>query len=160
MLKRLLVAPVVLLMAFGLVGGPVTAANPGTVKIDGVPFDMVPNNEPHPGCVFQLQFFGFPEGTDVSYKFAVYPPTSNTNGPGTTLVPPGEVDATLPAPGAHKLNLNTGAIDLKQGLTNAGVSPHPIQGFHVKLTVTTPGGHKYKVFWVECETNPYQQKFG
>lgn len=159
MLKRLLVAPVVLLMAFGLVGGPVTAANPGTVKIDGVPFDMVPNNEPHPGCLFQLQFFGFPEGTNVSYKFAVYPPTSNTKGPGTLIAPPGVVNATLPAPGSHKLNLNTGAIDLKQGLTNAGVSPHPIQGFHVKLTVTTPGGHKYKVFWVECQTNPYQ-KFG
>jgi hypothetical protein len=75
------------------------------------------------------------------------------------IVPPGEVDVTLPAPGTHKLNLNTGAIDLRQGLTNAGVSPHPIQGFHVKLTVDTPGGHKYKVFWVECETNPYQ-KFG
>ena len=157
--KRLLVAPVVLLMALGLVSGPVTAANPGTVKIDGVPFDMVPNNEPHPGCLFQLQFFGFPEGTDVSYKFAVYPPTSNTNGPGTLITPPGEVDVTLPAPGNHKLNLNTGSIDLQQGLTNAGVAPHPQQGFHVKLTVTTPGGHKYKVFWVECETNPYQ-KFG
>ena len=27
---------------------------------------MVPNNEPHPGCVFQLQFFGSPEGTDAT----------------------------------------------------------------------------------------------
>jgi hypothetical protein len=63
---------------------PVTAANPGTVKIDGVPWDDVQNNEPHPGCVFRLQFFGFPENTDVSYKFAVYPPTSNTNGPRST----------------------------------------------------------------------------
>jgi hypothetical protein len=26
----------------------------------------------------------------------------------------------------------------------------------VKLTVTTPGGHKYKVFWVECDVNPYE----
>lgn len=135
---------------------PVTAANPGTVKIDGVPWDDVQNNEPHPGCVFRLQFFGFPENTDVSYKFAVYPPTSNTNGPGTLIVPPGEVDVTLPAPGLRKLNLNTGKIDLHDGLAAAGVSPHPIQGFHVKLTVTTPGGHKYKVFWVECDVNPYE----
>ena len=27
---------------------------------------MVPNNEPHPGCIFQLQFFGSPEGTDAT----------------------------------------------------------------------------------------------
>jgi len=111
---------------------PVTAANPGTVKIDGVPWDDVQNNEPHPGCVFRLQFFGFPENTDVSYRFAVYPPTSNTNGPGTLIEPPGEVDVTLPAPGLRKLNLNTGRIDLHDGLAAAGVSPHPIQGFHVQ----------------------------
>jgi hypothetical protein len=154
--KRLLTAScLVLVMAFGFATSPVSASNPGTVKIDGVPFDVVQDNEPHPGCVFKLQFFGFPEGTDVSYQFAVYPPTSNTNGPGTLITPPGVVDLTLPAPGLRKLNLNTGKIDLKDGLTAAGVSPHPIQGFHVKLTVTTPGGHKYKVFWVECETNPY-----
>jgi len=160
-LKRLLAASSVLLLltVSGLLSSPGIAANPGTVKIDGVPFDLVQDNEPHPGCVFKLQFFGFPTGTDVSYKFAVYPPTSNTNGPGTLIVPPGEVNLTLPAPGARKLNLNTGQINLQQGLTNAGVSPHPQQGFHVKLTVTTPGGHKYKVFWVECETNPYDSTF-
>ena len=154
-MKKWLVAAVVALMAFGLVGGPVSASNPGTVKIDGIPFDQVPNNEPHPGCLFQLQFFGFPTGTQVSYKFAVYPPTSNTNGPGTLIVPPGVVSATLPAQGAKKLNLDTGAISLQQGLANAGVTAHPIQGFHVKLTVNTPGGKKYKVFWVECQVNPY-----
>jgi hypothetical protein len=153
--KRLLVSSIVLVMAFGLMGGPATGANAGTVKIDGVPFDQVPNNEPHPGCLFELQFFGFVAGTNVSYKFAVYPPTSNTKGPGTLIAPPGVVNATLPAPGTHKLNLDTGSIDLRQGLANAGVSAHPVQGFHVKLTVTTPGGKKYKVFWVECEANPY-----
>ena len=65
-------------MAFGLVGGPVTAANPGTVKIDGVPFDMVPNNEPHPGCIFQLQFFGSPEGTDATGSTAARATTAST----------------------------------------------------------------------------------
>ena len=154
-MKRLLALSVVLVMAFGAATVPSAASNPGTVKIDGVPFDSVQDNEPHPGCIFKLQFFGFPESTDVSYKFAVYPPTSNTNGPGTTITPPGEVDLTLPAPGDRKLNLNTGKINLKDGLTAAGVSPHPIQGFHVKLTVTTPGGHKYKVFWVECTAGGY-----
>jgi hypothetical protein len=153
--KRILVAAMVSLMALGFAAVPSNASNTGTVKIDGVLFDNVQDNEPHPGCIFKLQFFGFPEGTDASYQFAVYPPTSNTNGPGTLIEPPGVVDLTLPAPGLRKLNLNTGKIDLRDGLTAAGVSPHPIQGFHVKLTVTTPGGHKYKVFWVECQTNPY-----
>src|SRR5205823_4939334 len=134
---------------------PVFASNPGTVKIDGVPFDQVPNNEPHPGCDFELQFFGFPTGTKVSYHFNVYPPTSNTNGPGTLIDPPGTVSATLPAPGVHKLNLDTGSIDLSQGIANAGVAAQPQQGFHVKLTVATPGGHKYKVFWVECKVSGY-----
>ncbi len=134
---------------------PGNAANVGTVKIDGVLWDDVQDNEPHPGCLFRLQFFGFPENTDASYRFAVYPPTSNTKGPGTLIDPPGEVDVTLPVPGLRKLNLNTGKINLHDGLAAAGVSPHPIQGYHVKLTVTTPGGHKYKVFWVECDANPY-----
>ena len=159
MLKRLTTTSLVLLMAFGFASNPSVAANPGTVKIDGVPFDLVQDNEPHPGCVFKLQFFGFPADTDASYRFAVYPPTSNTNGPGSLIVPPGEVDLTLPAPGDRKLNLNTGKINLRDGLTAAGVTAHPIQGFHVKLTVTTPGGHKYKVFWVECDTNPYDSSF-
>jgi hypothetical protein len=154
--KRLLTAVgLMFVLCVGLAVAPVSAANPGTVKIDGVPFDVVQDNEPHPGCVFKLQFFGFPEGTDVSYQFAVYPPTSNTNGPGTLITPPGKVDLTLPAPGDRKLNLNTGKINLRDGLAAAGVSAHPIQGFHVKLAVTTPGGKKYKVFWVECEVNPY-----
>jgi hypothetical protein len=99
----------------------------------------VQDNEPHPGCLFKLQFFGFPEGSDVSYQFAVYPPTSNTNGPGTLITPPGKVELTLPAPGDRKLKLNTGKIDLRDGLAAAGVSAHPIQGFHVKLAVTTSG---------------------
>ena len=161
MLKRLLasVSVLMLLMAFGFASNPGIAANPGTVKIDGVPFDLVQDNEPHPGCIFKLQFFGFPENTDASYQFAVYPPTSNTNGPGSLIAPPGVVDLTLPAPGDRKLNLNTGKINLRDGLTAAGVTAHPIQGFHVKLTVTTPGGHKYKVFWVQCDTNPYDSSF-
>ena len=61
MLKRLLasVSVLMLLMAFGFASNPGIAANPGTVKIDGVPFDLVQDNEPHPGCIFKLQFFEF-----------------------------------------------------------------------------------------------------
>ena len=40
--------------------GGAAAANPpgnnGTVKIDDTPFDDLPNNEPHVGCSFQVDF--------------------------------------------------------------------------------------------------------
>ena len=32
--------------------------NNGTVKIDGDAFDDDPNNEPHVGCTFQVDFYG------------------------------------------------------------------------------------------------------
>src|SRR5438270_11895725 len=36
--------------------------NNGTVKIDGVAFDDAPNNEPHVGCSFQVDFYGYDQG--------------------------------------------------------------------------------------------------
>src|SRR5215212_6335972 len=52
--------------------------NNGTVKIDGVDFDVYPNNEPHVGCVFQVDFYGFDQG-DLNAKvaFKVWPPTGD-----------------------------------------------------------------------------------
>ncbi len=35
---------------------PNPPGNNGTVKIDDVPFDDHPNNEPHVGCTFQVDF--------------------------------------------------------------------------------------------------------
>ena len=32
------------------------------VKVDDVPFDDHPNNEPHVGCSFQIDFYGYDEG--------------------------------------------------------------------------------------------------
>src|SRR5688500_3559353 len=36
--------------------------NNGTIKIDGTAFDSHPNNEPHVGCVFEVDFYGFDMG--------------------------------------------------------------------------------------------------
>src|SRR6266511_5799187 len=50
--------------------------NNGTVKVDDIPFDDHPNNEPHVGCTFQVDFYGFDEGdlfADVSFES--HPPT-------------------------------------------------------------------------------------
>ena len=50
--------------------------NNGTIKIDDVVFDNHPNNEPHVGCVFQVDFYGFDEGDlFANVTFKVQPPT-------------------------------------------------------------------------------------
>ena len=38
------------------------AGNNGTIKIDDVEFDDHPHNEPHVGCTFQVDFYGYDEG--------------------------------------------------------------------------------------------------
>jgi hypothetical protein len=63
------------LPAAGTPGGD-PPGNNGTVKIDGIEFDTHPDNEPHVGCIFQVDFYGFDAGdlwADVT--FAVQPPT-------------------------------------------------------------------------------------
>src|SRR4029450_13014264 len=42
--------------------GPNPPGNNGTIKIADSPFDDAPNNEPHVGCTFQVDFYGFDEG--------------------------------------------------------------------------------------------------
>jgi LPXTG-motif cell wall-anchored protein len=143
--------PAVLLWA-----APSEAADPpgnnGTVKIDGVAFDDHPDNEPHVGCAFQVDLYGYDQGDlDATVTFAYQPPTER---PGddqvvrTDTLSIGE-DA---AGGATDLDASrTYTLDL------SGVSPHPTQGIHLKLTVHAEGSQgadvKFKVFWVTgCES--------
>ncbi|MDP9220598.1 MAG: hypothetical protein M3P23_08675 [Actinomycetota bacterium] len=57
----------------GLAAAPAFAADPagnnGTIKIDSKPFDDAPNNEPHVGCKFQVDFYGF----DASRTYSLSP---------------------------------------------------------------------------------------
>ena len=69
-----------LLVAASLAGLASAAPNPpgnnGTIKIDDTPFDDAPNNEPHVGCVFQVDFYGYDEGDlDATVTFEAHPPT-------------------------------------------------------------------------------------
>src|SRR5262245_66365180 len=55
-------------VAFTVVAGfgsasadPNPPGNNGTIKIDGEVFDDAPNNEPHVGCTFQVDFYGYDE---------------------------------------------------------------------------------------------------
>jgi len=124
------------------------AGNKGTVKIDDESFNGIPDNDPHPGCTFFLQFFFFPRSTTATYTFAMWNPTTQNNkskGPST-----GGSIALDPAakPNAERL------IDLRSFLQNSGIAPQPKQGWHLKLTIHAPGAQgadvKHKVFWVNC----------
>ena len=120
--------------------------NNGTVKIDGIAFDDHPNNEPHVGCVFQVDFYGFDEGDlDATVTFTLVPPTAADDDIVVDDLAIGE-DA---AGGGTDLDASA-TYDLSDAL--AGVEPHPQQGIHLRLTVHAEGSigadTKFKEFWV------------
>jgi len=131
------------------------AGNNGTVKIAPLgDFDGIPNNTPHVGCDFLVEWYGFDQGADIisTVTFAMQAPTSDVvlGGYTPTQVFVGED----PASGAG----TDSGLDARQEyhLTFDG-APHPKQGYHVKLTINTPHSKgadvKHKVFWVQgCET--------
>ena len=146
-----------------LPAGPASAANPpgnnGTIKIDNEPFDSHPNNEPHVGCVFQVDFYGYDAGDlDALVTFRAHPPTKR---PGTNQVLLtdtvfiGEDDNSGGGSEAGLDASETYSLDL------SGITPHPQQGVHVKLTINAEGSRgadvKHKVFWVtDCDyPSPY-----
>jgi hypothetical protein len=119
--------------------------NNGTVKVDGVPFDELPNNEPHVGCAFQIDFYGFDQGNlYANVTFAGQPPTG-----GGTLLSDTVFIGGDPAGGGTDLDASR-TYDLRGRFV--GIQPHPKQGYHVKLTVHADGSRgadvKHKVFWV------------
>jgi hypothetical protein len=156
----LTVATVLVLGMVVYVGGASAQEDPpgnnGTVKIDGVEFDGHPDNQPHVGCVFQVDFYGFDEGDlNATVTFETQPPTTPVTTLLTDTVFIGEDDNSG---GGSEAGLDAGeTYDLTALL--AGFEPHDIQGFHIKLTVNAPGSigadTKFKVFWVTgCETPP------
>lgn len=135
--------------------GPVTAqadppGNNGTVKIDGWEFDTHPDNQPHVGCSFQVDFYGFDEGDlDASVTFEAVAPTLG----GELLTD--EIGIGEDAAGGGTDLDGEGTYDLTEAL--AAIEPHPVQGWHVRLTVHAEGSQgadtKFKEFWVSgCET--------
>jgi hypothetical protein len=124
--------------------------NNGTVKIDDVEFDDHPNNEPHVGCVFQVDFYNYDEaeeGEDLTATvlFEAWSPTGDGEDLLTDELDIGED----PNGGGTDLDAS-GTYDLTEEL--AGFTPHPQQGWHVRLTVHAEGSQgadtKHKVFWV------------
>jgi hypothetical protein len=126
---------------------PNPPGNNGTIKVDGIPFDDAPDNEPHVGCTFQVDFYGFDQGdlfADVTFE--AHPPTGPVQVLLTDTVFIGEDDN---AGGGSQAGLDASQT---YTLDFDGIQPHPNQGFHVKLTIHADGSQgadtKHKVFWV------------
>ena len=138
--------------AAGAQAPPDPPGNNGTVKVDGKEFDSHPDNQPHVGCVFEIDFYGYDKGDlEATVTFDAIAPTGDTELL-TDVVPIGEDEAG----GGTDLDQSQ-SYDLSNAL--AAFTPHPEQGFHVKLTVNAEGSQgadtKFKAFWVEsCETTP------
>jgi hypothetical protein len=129
------------------------AGNSGTVKVDGLAFDSHHDNEPHPSCDFRLTFWGFGTGRGpATATFALQSPTNATTGAGRVSY--GSIPIGSDAAGGGKDYDGQLVVNLSTFLTDSGATPHPKQGFHVKLTVNAPGAQgsdvKHKVFWVKC----------
>jgi hypothetical protein len=128
------------------------AANPpgnnGTVKVDGLPFDNAPDNQPHVGCIFQIDFYGFDKG-DLYAKvtFEAQPPS----GRGVVKTDRVFIGEDSNAGGGSEAGLDaSGTYDLSNLL--GGLKAQPQQGYHIKLTVNADGSQgattKHKTFWV------------
>jgi hypothetical protein len=146
-----------LVLSLSIMGSASAAGNPpgnnGTVKIEGVNVDKIPDNNPHQGCIFTIEFRGYDEGDlEATYTLAAHPPSgTGTILSGSTFI--GED----PAGGANDLDA-TVTIDLSS-VDLTSFFEHPQQGFHIKLTVHAEGSIgadvKHKVFWVTgCPTYP------
>ena len=125
--------------------------NNGTIKVDGVDFDSHPDNEPHVGCTFQIDFYGFDQGDlNASVTFEGQAPTG-----GGTLLTDQVFIGEDAAGGGTDLDASV-TYDLADALS--GIAPHPVQGHHIRLTVEADGSIgspvKHKVFWVEGCSNP------
>ncbi len=129
--------------------------NSGTIKIDALPFDTRPDNEPHVTCPFQVDFYGFDANATARLTFEADPPT----GRGILLIDNVQLDGDDASGGGSEAGLNSEfTYDLSGPL--AAYQPHPKQGYHVTLTVNVTGSQgadtKHKVFWAEdCEVPPY-----
>ncbi len=150
-----------------LAGALPSAADPqgnnGTIKIDDVVFDDHPNNEPHVGCEFQVDFYGFDQGDFFAEViFEAHPPTTRAGGNQVLLT-----DSVFIGEDSNAGGGSTAGLDASETytLSFAGITPHPKQGFHVKLTIHADdpeGGAdvKHKVFWVQDCPKPPPPKNG
>jgi hypothetical protein len=120
--------------------------NNGTIKIDGAAWDTRVDNEPHPGCTFRVTFFGFDEGQTADITVTGQAPT----GGGVLLHETIPTSDDRAGGAAHDYDGAT-RVFTADDLGLDAVTPHPKQGYHLKVTVDSlqaPGGAKQKVLWL------------
>jgi hypothetical protein len=144
------VAAMVTFLAGLASAGPNPPGNNGTIKIDDTPFDDAPNNEPHVGCVFQVDFYGYDQGDlDAQVTFEAHPPTLRAGEDQVLLTDTVFIGEDDNSGGGSEAGLDASET---YTLDFTGITPHPVQGFHVKLTINAEGSQgadvKHKVFWV------------
>lgn len=124
------------------------AGNNGTIKVDGPAYDDGVDNEPHVSCEVRVTFFGFDEGQTADITFTGQAPT----GGGVLLHESAVPTSDDAAGGAGQDADGATRVYTVDDLGLSGVSPHPKQGYHVKVSVDSlgaPGGAKQKVLWIE-----------
>lgn len=126
--------------------GDTPPGNNGTIKIHDAANEDTNANEPHVSCDFWVDFYGYDAGHQTAtMEFQLWAPTEGGTTTRTTDW------TTADRTGGNQLDKEYGPVDLS-GLF-AGVTPHPRQGYHVRLTVHVTGSQgsdvKHKVFWVE-----------
>ena len=128
-------------------GGP----QRGTVKVEGEDIDDLPNNKPHEGCVFTIEWRGFAGSSLVTATLTLVNPTAGGSKSASV-----NLDGD-PAGGGNDLDA-TVVLDLLDIPGIEDVEPHMIAGkpsLHVRLDATTPTGEKHKVFWaINCPPEP------
>jgi hypothetical protein len=136
-------------MASAAPNGDPPGAN-GTIKIHQSDNDQGTENQPHVTCTFTVQFFGFDTNEQGRLVFTAHPPTGDG-----VLLDSGTVTISTDAAGGGPNDPDAALTFSLNDFNLDDISPHPIQGFHVKLTVTTTGGAtKHKVFWVKPCASP------
>jgi hypothetical protein len=127
------------------------------VKVDDTPFDNHPDNEPHVGCTFQIDFYGYDQGDlDAQVTFEAHPPTRRAGDDQVLLTDTVFIGEDDNRGGGSEAGLDA---SVTYTLDFTGIEPHPVQGFHVKLTINAEGSQgadvKHKVFWVTgCGPGP------
>lgn len=141
------------LAALSVGSGISIAANPpgnnGTVKVDGVIFDNAPDNQPHVGCIFQIDFYGFDQGSNLNalVTFEAQPPS----GRGILMQDSVFIGEDSNAGGGSEAGLDASeTYDLNNAV--ASLKAHSQQGYHIRLTINADGSQaantKHKTFWV------------
>jgi hypothetical protein len=150
-----LVAMAALSIGSGITVAADPAGNNGTVKVDGTPFDSSPDNEPHVGCIFQIDFYGFDKGDlNAIVTFEAQPPS----GRDLILQDTVFIGEDSNAGGGSEAGLDASArYDLNNAVSHLEAQAQ--QGFHISLTIEADGSQganvKHKTFWVRgCAPEP------